>query len=389
MKIGLFTPSYPGTNGEGGIGTYTRALAHGLSARGHGVHVLTPGAFPVGSHDGPVALHATCNDYLRGVDRFLPGAGACYHVARSMRRLALRHALDVVEFPNWEGHGLWFSATARTPVVVRLSTSSLESAFIDGSPLDATARWEIRREHWLARSAGVLVTHSEAHRLRMADEVGIDVGRIGVVPLGVATDPSFVRPPRLGEALQIVYLGRLERRKGTVDLLRAVPAVVREVPEARFALIGADRPHCPGGRTHARFAAEELPAEARERIEFAGPLAEAEVRRRLQSADLFVSPSLYESFGLTFLEAMRWGTPVIGTTVGGIPEIVEDGRSGRLVAPGRPDELARAIISLLRDEGSRRRLGESGRARAESTFSVERMAAGSEDLYSRLIRGNR
>lgn len=107
----------------------------------------------------------------------------------------------------------------------------------------------------------------------------------------------------------------------------------------------------------------------------------------MQSADLFVAPSLYESFGLIFVEAMRWGTPVVGTRVGGIPEIVKDDESGLLVSPGSPDELADAIVALLLDEERRCRIGEAGRRRVEAEFSVERMAERAVAFYNQAIGG--
>ncbi len=105
----------------------------------------------------------------------------------------------------------------------------------------------------------------------------------------------------------------------------------------------------------------------------------------MQSADLFVAPSIYESFGLIFLEAMRWGTPVIGTTAGGIPEIVQDGESGLLVPPDDPARLAATIVGALRDEPLRRRLGEAGRRRVESCFTVEQMARRDAAIYEEVV----
>ena len=118
----------------------------------------------------------------------------------------------------------------------------------------------------------------------------------------------------------------------------------------------------------------------------AGALGDEEVTRYLQTADLFVAPSLYESFGLIFLEAMRWGTPVVGTRVGGIPEIVCDGESGVLVSPGNHNELASAISELLLDEQRRLTLGEKGRKRVESHFSVQLMAARTVEFYVGVLR---
>jgi glycogen synthase len=380
MRIGLYTPNYPGLTADGGIGTYTRALGRELSRLGHTVHVLTPGDRE-STDDGPIRVHFTRIDHLAGVDRLMPGAGACWRVARAMRRLVRSERLDVVEFPNWEGLGLLFEQWSRVPVVVRLHTSSAEAQQIDGLPDRRWYRWNVRRERWQSRRADALVTNSDAHRRLMAAETGIPAERIRLIPLGIEAAPHFVRPPRPAGPPTVVYLGRLEHRKGTMDLLDAVPRVLRAIPDARFVLIGADRPHAPGGRTHAEYVAG-LPIMVRERVTLTGPLPAAEVDRRLQAADLFVAPSRYESFGLIFLEAMRWGTPVVGTTAGGIPEVVEDGVSGVLVRPGAAGELADAIVTLLNDPARRSALGEAGRHRVETEFTVERMARRVAELYS-------
>ena len=118
MRIALYTPNYPGLTGEGGIGTYTKAIAHGLCELGHEIHVLTPGDRPSTS-DGQVRVHFTRTDHFPAADKVFPGAGACWRVGRAMRRLVRDYNLDVVEFPNWEGYGLLFLKTARVPMVVR------------------------------------------------------------------------------------------------------------------------------------------------------------------------------------------------------------------------------------------------------------------------------
>ncbi|WP_165066849.1 glycosyltransferase family 4 protein [Paludisphaera rhizosphaerae] len=387
MNILIYSTNYPTLNGPGGIGTYTKHLAHALADLGQRVQVVTHVDGSPRSHlsDGAVQVEAVPAGYLPILDRVVPGAGACMRLRSSMRSRARRYRADVVEFPNWGGDGLGFVVRRPVPVVVRLHTSSLTSSEIDGLTAQRAARWDSRRERWLSLAADALVTHSLAQRRKSAQELRIDEERIAVVPHGIAVDPKFRRPPRAGPGLTVVYLGRMERRKGTLDLIRAIPEVIRRVPEASFVLIGADRPHCPGGRTHAQYIAQELPAEARARIELTGELSDDEVDRRLQRADLFVAPSLYESFGLIFLEAMRWGTPVLGTATGGIPEIVEDGRSGLLVPPEDPERLAAAIVNLLTDESLRCRLGEAGRRRVETRFTVEQMARGTLRVYEQAL----
>jgi glycogen synthase len=197
--------------------------------------------------------------------------------------------------------------------------------------------------------------------------------------------PEYTRSTVEAVDPTVVFLGRLERRKGALDLMRAIPLVLDRVPNAKFIFIGPDRPHCPGGRTHREYLESQFTESVRRQIVLKGPLDDAAVTTYLQTADLFVAPSLYESFGLIFLEAMRWGTPVVGTTAGAIPEIIEDGKSGILVRPGNHLELADAIGSLLANPQQRRSLGEAGRERVESRFSVQAMTTNTIDFYRDVI----
>jgi glycosyltransferase involved in cell wall biosynthesis len=301
-----------------------------------------------------------------------------------MLDLVRQHGLDVVEFPNWEGLAPYFAWRRKVPMVVRLHTSSRETIAIDGLVPTRALKADVRREQLSASMADALVTHSQSHRLVMADELRIDPAAIRVIPHGIAAAPTRVDPGDR-DSQTVVYLGRLEHRKGTIDLLHAVPIVLRKHPEAAFMLIGADRPHCPGGRTHTQYLADEFPAEVQDHVKLLGPLSDSDVETWLRRATLFVAPSLYESFGLIFLEAMRWGTPVIGTRAGGIPEVIDDDRSGVLVPPHDPDALAAAIIALLGDPGRRLVLGAAGRLRCETEFSAGRMGRQMVESYGEVI----
>lgn len=396
MRIGLYTSNYPGVNGEGGIGTYTRHLAHGFSEMGQEVHVLTPitesdATKPEIQWDGPVAVHLTNTAHLPGVDRLIPGAGAVVRMNRAAHRLAQKHHLDIFEFANYEGVGAGFVFTRRVPLAVRLSTSSAEAQAIDELPATRRSVWEQRREGIQARKADVLITHSRAHQGAMAEELGINPERIHVVPLCVDIKPPCPESylPHTGDAQghepTVVFVGRMEKRKGTVDLLQAIPPVLQKVPRARFVFIGKDRPHCPGERTHEQFIREELPPEVAARISLLGRLPDDAVDCWMQKASVFVAPSLYESFGLVFLEAMRWGTPVIGTCAGGIPEVVEDGKTGVLVPPSHPQALAEAITGLLLNQERRLSLGAAAKKRVHEYFTVSRLAEQTLAIYEETI----
>jgi glycosyltransferase involved in cell wall biosynthesis len=385
VRVGLFTPNYPGVSGDGGIGTYTRDLAQALVQSGHVAQVVTAGSqsgqFLVENVPVSVLSHA----HVPLLERLLPRVGASWAVGQRALKLTKDFRLDLFEFPNWEGLGIWFALRKQVPLIVRLSTSSAETQQIDGLTKTWDLKADIAREKLQAQLADGLVTHSNAHRKLMSEELGIGVARIAVIPLGVTVYPEFVRPPKTEKQLKVVFLGRLERRKGVFELLKAIPRVLEHVPNTRFILIGTDRPHCPGGRTHRQYVKDEYPANIQPSISFTGSLSDAEASSHLQTADLFVAPSLYESFGLIFLEAMRWGTPVVGTFAGGIPEIVQNGNNGVLVQPGCHEELSAAIISLLLDPERRRLLGEAGRRRVEAVFSSASMTTRTVKFYAEVM----
>jgi len=172
-------------------------------------------------------------------------------------------------------------------------------------------------------------------------------------------------------------LGRLEEpKKGLSVFLRAASLVLRQCPEARFALVGEG----PARRGLERLAAREGVAE---RTVFAGE--RRDVIDLLSAFDLFVQPSRWEGFGLTVLEAMAAGRAVVASSVGGIPEIVRDGRDGLLVPPGDALRLADGILRTLGDPDLAARLGRSGRERVEASFGIDGLVRDTAALYHELL----
>jgi len=202
-----------------------------------------------------------------------------------------------------------------------------------------------------------------------------------VIPSGVdlerirrAAPPYETARARLGMdsgTHLIVGLGRLVPVKGFQVLVKALPLIVSAVPSARLLLVGEGPLR------------EDLLVEARalgvgDRLELAG--AQSDPAPFLAAADLVVVPSLNEGMGRVLVEAMALGCPVVATCVGGIPVVVLDGETGRLVAPDDPPALAGAVTELLKDPGVRQRMGEAGRRRAEQ-FSLAVMESRLLDLY--------
>jgi glycosyltransferase involved in cell wall biosynthesis len=118
-----------------------------------------------------------------------------------------------------------------------------------------------------------------------------------------------------------------------------------------------------------------------ERVKFLGYKTPAEVIRLLSNCEIFVLPSRFETFGIAILEAMACGRPVIGTTAGGIPEIIENGENGILVEPDNPPVLAEAILSVLRDLKLQRTISKNGRAAVEQRFCSDYSGKAYETLF--------
>lgn len=207
-----------------------------------------------------------------------------------------------------------------------------------------------------------------------------------------AWDPTVSGGPvrrELGLAalsLVITCIARVFPAKGQSDLIRALPLIMAEVPEASLLIVGGDdRSATPGGGSFT----EELRSLAAG-LGVAGHIRFAGFRRDtaaiLAATDVFAMPSFGEPFGLVYLEAMAMRRPVVGLNNGGTKEVVEDGKSGLLCPPEDIPALAAAIVSLLRDPGLRERMGAYGRRQVETRFTPRRMARQTEQAYVETLR---
>lgn len=179
-------------------------------------------------------------------------------------------------------------------------------------------------------------------------ERGLKPSKLAVVPNGIEVE-AFKPGCRNGKVVTTVSV--LREGKGIEVLLDAVPLV----PDAQFVIVGDGplREKLQGG----------------DRVTWTG--FRRDVPELLSQSDVFVLPSLGDAYPTVLLEAMAAGLPVVSTRVGGIPEIVEDGRTGILVPPGNPTALASAISGLLDSPEKREALGRAARAEAESRFSTQ------------------
>jgi glycogen synthase len=232
-----------------------------------------------------------------------------------------------------------------------------------------------------------VIAVSEGMRADILAHFRVDPERVVVLHNGVDAG-AFTRTDRrdaLGRhgvrTPYVLFVGRISEQKGLFPLLAAVDALPADV-QLVLCAASPDTPEL-GQRLAAGVA-------GRPRVRWINAMLPREDVVQLYShASVFVCPSIYEPFGLINLEAMACGTAVVATAVGGIPEVVVDGETGLLVAPGDSDALAQAIRRLLDDRALASALGRAGRRRVEALFSWDRIAERTLGVYADAIRAHR
>lgn len=208
---------------------------------------------------------------------------------------------------------------------------------------------------------------------------GVDIARFR--PDAAVAD---LRPRFFGRSDVLVFgvVGRVHPNKGQLDFLKAAREIGQRCPQARFLILG-DAP--PGWETYRAEVARTIVELGLADRAVLTNVASAEIPAVLASIDVLVSPSYAESFSYSLLEAMSMRRPIICTDVGGNREMMVDGESGVIIAPGDVHALVREALKLSEDASARERLGEAARRRVEQRFTLERMARRTTDIYREVL----
>jgi glycosyltransferase involved in cell wall biosynthesis len=203
---------------------------------------------------------------------------------------------------------------------------------------------------------------------------GIDLTKFDNLNFGEA---SLRTSCGLASSTQVVgVIANLRPMKGHADVIAALPAIVEQIPDVAFVFVGRDNMN---GEIHKLVEKSGLA----KYVIFAG--FNPDVRPFYELFDLFLLPSTWEGCPVSILEAMAMEKPVVGTTVGGIPELVVGGQTGLLIPPHNPAAIANAVVSLLQKPDEAREMGQAGRARVEEYFTLPKMVREIETVYDKLL----
>ncbi len=268
--------------------------------------------------------------------------------------------------------------------------------------LEAAARWREKRRapalvaarrvdfhlkanafsRWKYRQVDCFIAASEAIRQMLIGD-GVAVDRVVTVHEGIDVDHIDAAPAvNVHEALWLPHqaplignVAALVPHKGQRYLIEAAHLVVQKIPDARFVILGEG-----DLRDHLEHLVREHHLEKHVLL----PGFRTDVIGCIKGFDCFVMSSVTEGLGTSLLDAMACRKAIVGTRAGGIPEVVDDGRTGLLVPPRDARRLAEAIVRLLSDPVARQRMADAGYARVRERFTVERMVADTVDVYDRL-----
>jgi glycosyltransferase involved in cell wall biosynthesis len=369
MRIGLVSYEYPPQRGLGGVGTYVYRLAGALGRAGHEVVVLAATNTDAELEQPNVTIHRIPAHYqphlgLSGL-RFLywrvfarlmnVAHPLVWHWLRwdmasgqALLDIHRQTPLDVVEAPEHAANGLMLQRLNLWPTIIRIHGPWDLFFNINRTGGAAMNRLLSNLERRSAEQAHLVTTPSRTMASFMHARWRMKTMPT-VVPNFMDVPPVPAPLPHKGEARRIVCAGRLERFKGQDTLVKAFARIARHHPDVELSLIGPDQ--WSTRQTFGELVNSLVPeADIRRRIILAGALPLAAVQLELEQASVAViCSSGFESFSFSTLEAMAAARPIVGSRVGAIPELLDDGRCGLIAAPGNVQQFADALDTLLSD----------------------------------------
>ncbi|MEO1069453.1 MAG: glycosyltransferase family 4 protein, partial [Cyanobacteria bacterium J06638_6] len=326
MKIALVSFEYPPDTAYGGIATYAHQAAAMLAQRGHTVEVFAGSRDRSGTEtDGPLVVHRIRVkqkiDFIRAV---VPVFVARHRAA----------PFDVLEGPEYDADAAAIAQTLPDlPLVVKLHTPRELIEQYEGKPnrLDRlrTRLGALRRgihpfrnlEQTHTLEADEIAAPSWALGKELIQRWGLSPAKVHQYSLPFTPDPKLLTIPVLTSTQRVTFIGRLDIKKGVVDLAAAIPTVLKQIPTARFRLIGRNGQSPLPQVDMQQFLTQRLGPHL-DAVEFTGAVPAAKIPDYLADTDICVFPSQWESFGLVCLEAMTAGRGVIGSSAGGMAEII-------------------------------------------------------------------
>jgi len=373
----------------GGVDPYVKMSARYLTANGHSVHVLYPRQQPEWHETFPnLYLHTTTTGRLHYYAARLGLKGTRFPLmirqyetsvglARTLKAVRAKYGLDLVELIEGFAYPRLFDGI---PFVYKMHGAAW--TFNRYCEDQTYYRFQIENQRKMLLAARQVQSISRSQADFIAGACDVPARLIRVIPYAIDIQQFRpASPPAPEPPFHLMSVGRLEKRKGTHTLVRALRTVWQQEPDTHLHLYGHSRDF-----GQIQIEAEIPPEEHQGRIHFEGFVPRSDLITAYQKTHIYVSPTRYETFGYTLLEALACGRPVIAADIGPVPELVRHEENGWLVPRDDVESLAQAIVRGLRESDQREANGRAGREFAER-FAVERIMPKQIALYESALNG--
>ena len=410
MRVALISSEFAGLPGSGGIGTYFDHLARGVVRAGCEVEVFTSGKVGDLLNRNGVVFHHLGNAVPPDFAVF---AGLAFRERHQQK------PFDILECGELKAEGAWAARWAKdVAFVVRLhSPSVILNRYLDfpltgrGYAKKIFFQITVALGAWrrglplppvylepFAFSWNQLADFEERAMAQHADMVLVmngEMERFASGAWGIARNAVKIRPNPFfpkdskqtstsSEQKVIGFIGRLEPRKGVVELAKALCEVLPDFPDWKVKIAGSSTGSCVSGTDPAAVVKKML-ARFGDQIEFQDRIEPIDVPDWFASVGLCVFPSIWETFSYVTLEAAQAGKAIIGTRTGAVPEILDNGRAGLIVKPGDVRGLAKALRKLMADADLRVNLGAAAQKRVEERFHPDRVMGEILEVYREAV----
>ena len=378
MKIYQVVPYYPPH--LGGMEIFVQRLSEGLAKKGHDVSVFTTSNVKVES--------ISKNNAVRIIS--LKKMSHVYNVPivpSLFWRLINEEKPDIInahQYPIFFSDiSAWVSQLRNIPFVLWVHVVSDPKSPLSGL-ISNTYYSTIGKFPF--EMADSIISPTLAYKQKLID-MGTKAKKIQVIPYGIDVEKFYYvnksnvfkeRYNCEGSTI-ILSVGRLNYQKGFKFLIKAMPGILRRIPDAKLIIVGE-------GEQLSELENLVKSLDLFESVIFTGALAQKEIPMAYATADIFVLPSLFESFGISLIEAQAAGKPVIGTKTGGVPEALIDGKTGLLVEPGDPKQLEVAILKVLLNKKLQNEFGNNGYDFAKSRYSIQTTIETVSRTYNKIMR---
>lgn len=368
----------PSAYPQGGIGTYAQNIARLLAERGETVHVIAQrwrGADTAReeTHSGRLNVHRVAIEPDRGEVQLqsrvaralfgsaLPPQAFSWHAALLAERIVIEHGIDIIEAQEWEAplyyfqlrRALGLGPSSQPPCIIHLhSPTEYIVRYNDWIPDRPDFQMAQRLENYSIAAADAWLCPSAFLARDAESRYSLSAGSVHVIPLprgGTAVTP---RSRETWTGGPVLYVGRMEPRKGVLEWVAAAARVAARHDDVTFEFVGTDLPYSEAESVRV-VAMRSIPRSLWPRFRFRGEQPRTAMSQFFAMARIAVVPSRWENFPNTCVEAMASGLPVIATRRGGMAEMITDGQSGWLCDDAEPGQLADALERALLESPER------------------------------------